>query len=66
MAAFVLLAGLAHRTPRRGNCRAGGGGNRPTEDTSMTGKKTAKGTETPTVVVNDPNDRKGRLKALGG
>ncbi len=32
----------------------------------MTGKKTAKGTETPTVVVNDPNDLKGRLKALGG
>jgi hypothetical protein len=66
LAAFALLAGLAHRTPRRGNCRAGGDGNRSTEDTPMTGKKTAKETKPSTVVANDPDDLKGTLKNIGG
>jgi len=32
----------------------------------MTGKRTAKKTKAPAVVANDPNDLKGRLKAIGG
>jgi hypothetical protein len=47
-------------------CRIGGNGYRPTEDTSMTGKKTVKEAKPTTVVADDPADRKGRLKSIGG
>jgi hypothetical protein len=46
--------------------RASGCGNRPTEDTAMTGKKAAKETKPSTVVANDPDDLKGTLKNIGG
>ncbi|MBX3552905.1 MAG: hypothetical protein KF697_10630 [Pseudolabrys sp.] len=37
-----------------------------TEDEPMTGKKTAKEAKPATVVANDPDDLKGRLKNIGG
>jgi hypothetical protein len=58
------LAGMACRTQGRGDCRAGGGGNRRTEDALM--KKPANETKPSTVVANDPEDLKGMLKAIGG
>jgi hypothetical protein len=39
---------------------------RPTKDTPMTAKKTAKKTKPSTVVANDPNAWKGTLKHIGG
>src|SRR5262245_7178468 len=54
MAAFDLLARMAGRTPNRGNCCAGGDGNRSTEDAPMTGKKTAKEAKPATVFANAP------------
>ncbi len=65
LAAFALLAGVARRAQSRGDRRTGGRGNRPTEDTSMTGKKTAKETKPSTVVANDPDDLKGTQKSAG-
>ncbi len=62
----TLLVGRAHRAEcRRARCTVGYG-NLPTEDTSMTGKKTAKETKPSTVVANDPDDLKGTLKNIGG
>src|SRR5260370_25477507 len=66
LAAFALLVGRAHRAEcRRARCTVGYG-NLPTEDTSMTGKKTAKETKPSTVVANDPDHLKGTLKNIGG
>ena len=45
---------------------AGANGDCGEEHEAMTGKKPAKGNEPKTIVLNDPDDRKGRFTSIGG
>jgi hypothetical protein len=66
MAAFALLAGVARKPKSRGGGSFGEAWDHDIEDEPMSAKKSAAQAEPKTVVANDPNDRKGRLKTIGG
>ena len=61
-----LLARLVCRAQGRGSWRPGGDGNQGERHPPVSSKKPAKGNEPTTVVADDPEDRKGLLKTVGG
>jgi hypothetical protein len=65
LAAFALLAGMARGPDSRSGRSSDETWDDNIEDGLMTGKKTAAKAEPKTVVADDPDDRKGRLKKSG-
>jgi hypothetical protein len=66
LAAFALLAGLASEAESGSGEGLGEAWDQAIEHEPMTAKKSTGKSEPRTVVADDPADRKGRLKGLGG
>jgi hypothetical protein len=66
LAAFALLACMACRAQGRGRRRAREHGNHYIEDGPVTIKQPDTDAKPTKVVANDPADRKGALKSIGG